>query len=55
MFGIDTDYDPITPSSCELLEDLGLDAAAVRQTLADDRVRRCPDREVPAEGSWRGA
>ena len=44
MFGIDTDHDPITPSTTELLEELGLDVHAVRETLADDLVRRCPDR-----------
>ena len=53
MFGIDTDHAPITPLGCELLDELGLDVAAVRQTLADDRVRRCPDREVPADESRR--
>ena len=49
MFAFDTDYDPITPSGTELLESLGLDVAAVRQTLADDRVRCCPDREAPPD------
>ena len=51
MFGIDTDHDPITPSASELLEELGLDAQAVRETLADDLVRRCPDRAVAVDGS----
>ena len=50
MFTFDTDHDVITPSGCELLEALGLDARAVGDALADDRSRRCPDREVPADG-----
>ena len=50
MFGIDTDYDPITPSGSELLETLGLDTRAVREALSDDLVRRCPDRPVPVDG-----
>ena len=54
MFAIDTDYDPIAPSG-QLLAELGLDARAVREALADDRARRCPDREVPTGGSWREA
>ena len=40
MFAFDTDYDPV-----------GLDARSVRDALADDRSRRCPDREAPADGS----
>ena len=51
MFGIDTDHDPITPSNTELLEALGLDARAVRETLTDDLVRRCPDREAAVDRS----
>ena len=51
MFAFDTDHDVITPSGCELLESLGLDARAVGDALAEDRVRRCPDREAPADGS----
>ena len=51
MFDFDTDYDVITPSGCELLETLGLDARSVRDALSEDRVRRCPDRESPADGS----
>lgn len=49
MFAFDTDHDPITPSGSDLLQELGLDAASVRDALADDRVRRCPDREAPAD------
>ena len=51
MFALDTDYDVITPSGSELLESLGLDARTVNDALADDRARRCPDRETPADGS----
>ena len=40
------DYDPITPSGGELIAELGLDERSVRDALADDRARRCPDREV---------
>ncbi len=45
----DSDHDLITPSSGELLAELGLDTRAVRDALADDRTRRCPDREAPAD------
>ena len=45
----DYDHDLITPSGGELLAELGLDTRAVRDTLADDRARRCPDREAPAD------
>ncbi len=55
MFDLCTDYDPITPSGCRLLAAVGLDTRTVRDALADDRARRCPDREVPAGGSWREA
>ena len=49
MFAFDTDYDPITPSGSDPLQELGLDAASVRDALADDLARRCPDREAPAD------
>ena len=49
MFAFDTDYDVITPSGGELLAELGFDTASVRDALADDRARRCPDREAPAD------
>ena len=49
MFAFDTDYDVITPAGGELLAELGFDTAAVRDALADDRTRRCPDREAPAD------
>ena len=48
MFALDTDYDVITPSGAEFLAELGFDTRAVRDALADDRARRCPDRETPA-------
>ena len=51
MFGFDCDHDPIAPSGGALLELLGLDSRSVRDALADDRARRCPDREDPTEGS----
>ncbi len=40
MCGIDPYQDPITPSTTELLEALGLDARVVRETFADDLARR---------------
>ena len=49
MFAFDTDHDAITPAGGALLAELGLNAAAVRDALADDRARRCPDREAPAD------
>jgi len=49
MFAFDTDTDVLTPAGGELLELLGLDTASVRDALADDRARRCPDREAPAD------
>ena len=45
----DSDHDLITPSGDALLAELGLDTRAVRDTLADDHARRCPDREAPAD------
>jgi len=50
MFGIDTDYNPITPTGDALLAELGIDVSSVRESIAEDRVRRCPDREVLADG-----
>ena len=55
MFDLYPDYDPITPPGDRLLAEIGLDTRAVRDALADDRARHCPDREVPAHGSWREA
>ena len=49
MFGIDTDHDPINPSTTELLEELGLNVHAVRETLSEDFVRRCPDRAAATD------
>lgn len=55
MFDLSTDHDPLTPDTCRLLADIGADPAAVRETLAEDFVRRCPDREVPDFPSERDA
>lgn len=65
MYAPDTDYDPIPAATGQLLNDLGIDVNAVRETLADDLARRCPEREVlshavpadggPAQRSWREA
>ena len=55
MFDLSTDHDPLTPDTCRLLADIGADPAAVRETLAEDFVRRCPDREVPDVPSERDA
>ena len=49
MFEPSSDYDPIAPASDALLAELGLDVRDIRDALADDLARRCPDREVPAE------
>ena len=49
MFGIDTDHDPITPSTTELLEELGLNVHAVRETLSEDFAQRCPDRAAATD------
>ena len=43
----DFDDDTMTQSASELIAELGLDARSVRDALAEDRARRCPDREVP--------
>ena len=42
----DSDFDPLTPASDGIIAELGLDTRSVR-ALADDRTRRCPDREAP--------
>ena len=60
MFVPDIDYDPIPAATDYLLAELGIDADAVRETIADDLTRRCPDREVLADAvaetpSWREA
>ena len=55
MFAPDTDYDPIAPATGRLLAEIGIDIDAVRETLADDLARHCPDREVFDAGSWREA
>ena len=60
MFAPDTDYDLIPPATGHLLAEIGIDADAVRETLADDLARRCSDREVLADAvaetrSWREA
>ena len=49
MFAFDTDYDLVTPAAGELIAELGLDTRSVRDALADDRARRCPDREAPPD------
>ena len=53
MFVPDIDYDPIPAAAGHLLAELGIDPDAVRDTLADDQARRCPDREVAETESWR--
>ena len=55
MFAPDTDYDPIAPSMGHRLAEIGIDADAIRETLADDLARRCPEREVAENGNWREA
>ena len=49
MFDTYTDHDPIAAGGDALLAELGLDARHVRDALADDLARRCPDREAPAD------
>ena len=48
MFAFDTDYDPVGPAADNFLAEIGLNARSVRDALADDQARRCPDREAPA-------
>jgi len=60
MFAPDTDYDPIPVATGHLLAEIGIDINTVRETLADDLARRCPDREalshaVAETRSWREA
>ena len=55
MFIPHTDYDPIPAGAGQLLADLGIDVNAVRETVADDQARRCPDQEVAETPSWREA
>ena len=51
MFDFDSDHDLVTPGADGLIAELGLDARSIRDALADDRARRCPDREAPADRS----
>ena len=55
MFSPHTDYDPLTPTGHQLLAEIGVDPGAVRETLADDFLRRCADHEVPEDRSKREA
>ncbi len=45
------DYDPITPSTSRLLAEIGINANAVREAIADDQARRCPGREVRSDAT----
>ena len=45
----ESDFDPVTPFACGLLAELGLDTHSVRDALADDLTRRCPDRDAPPD------
>ena len=55
MFDLYSDYDPVTPAGGLLLAEIGIDPDSARDVLADDLARRCPDRAVPENGSWREA
>ena len=55
MFDFDIDHDLLTPAGGRLLAALGLDPRSVRDSLADDLARRCPDREVRTGEGWREA
>ena len=55
MFAPDTDYDPIPVAADRLLAEIGIDVNAVRETIADDLVRRCLDHEVAQTESGREA
>ena len=55
MFDLYSDYDPVTPTGGLLLAEIGIDLDSARDVLADDLARRCPDHEVPENGSWREA
>ena len=55
MFVPDTDYDPIPAATGQLLAELGINADAVREMIADDQTRRCPEQQVAETDSWREA
>ena len=55
MFPSHTDHDHLTPSGRQLLAEIGVDPGAIRETLADDFLRRCADHEVPEDPSEREA
>lgn len=55
MYLFEPDTDPIAPAAFDLLTDLGLNLASVRDALDDDRTRRCPDRDPMPGRSWREA
>ena len=46
MFVTCSDYDPVAPAADTLLAELGIDARHVRDALADNMSRRCPEREA---------
>ena len=49
MFDPWCEDDPLTPTGGTLLAEIGVDVRDVRDLLADERVRRCPDREAPED------
>ena len=55
MFSPHTDYDPLTSSGHQLLAEISIDTSVVRETLADDFLRRCAVHEVPEDRSEREA
>ena len=55
MFAPDTDYAPIAPATGHLLTEIGIDVNAIRETITDDLVRRCSDREIAEIECWREA
>jgi len=52
MFDLYTDFTPVTPAGGDLLAEIGIDPAAAREAIEDDRAVRCPER--PAAYPERG-
>ena len=55
LSSFDTDPNFDAPTGADLLAEFGIHPAAVRETIEDDRARRCPERDPMMFGHQRAA
>ena len=55
LSSFDTGFDIDISTGADLLAELGIHPAAVREAIEDDRARRCPDRDPMMFGHQRAA